>query len=370
MDNLKIVCPCLFGLESILAGEMKRLSFREVKCENGKVSFVGDLNDIARANINLRTAERVQIEVASFKALSFEDLFQGTLNAPWEDFIDKLEAFPVKGWSLNSKLHSVPDCQSIIKKAVVKRLESKYGISYFEETASKVQIQFSILKDEVSLLIDTSGAGLHKRGYRANSNDAPIKETLAAGILDLARVKGDSVLYDAMCGSGTFLAEGFLRAMKIAPGLRRSFAVEKNAFMPQSAFQNARNEALEKIDKSVNFEGFGFDIDKNAIQLTDKNLSKIAAKGRVKTKIQDIKDFVVPEKAIVVCNPPYGERLLDIKNAEEIYKTMGKVFEKRDGVNYYIISPHEDFESFFGRKATKKRKLYNGMIKCNLYMYF
>ncbi len=207
--ELKITCPCHFGLESVLSGEMKRLDFKNVISENGKVSFTGDLSDVAKANINLRTAERVLIEMASFTAKSFEDLFQGTLSVNWADFISEKEAFPVKGWALNSKLHSVPDCQSIIKKAVVKSLEKAYGISYFEETEAKLQIQFSILKDIVCLYLDTSGEGLHKRGYRRNSNAAPIKETLAAGILDIARVKHYSKVYDPMCGSGTFLIESF-----------------------------------------------------------------------------------------------------------------------------------------------------------------
>ncbi len=370
MHKLKIVCPCHFGLESILAGEMKRLSFENVQSENGKVSFEGNLFDVAKANINLRTAERVLIEVASFKALSFEDLFQGTLAAPWEQFIDRDEAFPVKGWSLNSKLHSVPDCQSIVKKAVVRRLEKKYSMSIFPETGAKLQIQFSIMKDAVCLYLDTSGEGLHKRGYRRNSNAAPIKETLAAGILDIARVKGYSTVYDPMCGSGTFLVESYLRATKTAPGLRRAFASEKWNCFDAKLWQDARGEALEKIDHNCEFRGFGSDIDADAVFLSAENAKKAQAQGRLSFKKADISDFVLPEKGIVICNPPYGERLSDIKTAENLYKTMGRIFAAKEGVSYYIISPHENFEALFGRKADKKRKLYNGMIKCNLYQYF
>jgi len=370
MEKLKIVCPCHFGLESVLSGEMKRLSFKDVTSENGKVRFTGDFFDVAKANLNLRTAERVLIEVASFTALSFEDLFQGTRAVPWEDFICADEAFPVKGWSLNSKLHSVPDCQSIIKKAVVRRLESRYGISIFAETGAKHQIQFSILKDKVSLYLDTSGEGLHKRGYRKNSNAAPIKETLAAGILDIARVKGDSTVYDPMCGSGTFLIESFLRATRTAPGLRRYFAAESWKCFDKSHFQMARAEALDKIDRSVSFKGFGSDIDPEAVRLTIENCKKANAAGRIAVSQIDVKDFALPQSGIVICNPPYGERLSDICTAEALYRQMGKIFERRSGVNYYIISPHEDFENLFGRKADKRRKLYNGMIKCNLYQYF
>ena len=370
MQQLKIVCPCHFGLESVLSGEMKRLSFQNVQNENGKVSFTGTFSDIATANINLRTAERVLIELASFKALSFEELFQGTRAVNWEDFIDRNEAFPVKGWSLNSKLHSVPDCQSIIKKAIVRRLESCYGISLFPENAARLQVQFSIMKDQVSLYLDTSGEGLHKRGYRRNSNAAPIKETLAAGILDIARVKGDSLVYDPMCGSGTFLIESFLRAAKIAPGLRRSFAAEKWGCFHARHWQMARGEALDKIDRSVSFRAYGSDIDADAVFLTVENAKKAEALDRISVKKADVADFSIPEKGIVICNPPYGERLSDIKTAENLYKTMGKLFLRREGVNYYIISPHENFENLFGRKADKKRKLYNGMIKCNLFQYF
>jgi len=368
--NYKISCPCHFGLESVLSGEMKRLGFENVQSENGKVSFFGNFNDVARANINLRTAERVLIELACFDAFSFEDLFQGTINVNWEDFIAKDEAFPVKGWALNSKLHSVPDCQSIIKKAVVKRLEKVYGISYFEETGAKHQIQFSILKDKVCLYLDTSGEGLHKRGYRKNSNAAPIKETLAAGILDIARVKHYTQLYDPMCGSGTFLVEAFLRATNTAPGLRRNFAAEKWAGFTAQAWQNARGEAIEKINRSVEFRAFGSDIDENAVKLALENSKKASGGSLVSVSHADVKDFALPEKGVVICNPPYGERLSDIKTAEELYKTMGKVLVPKENVSYYIISPHENFEELFGRKAIKKRKLYNGMIKCNLYQYF
>ena len=370
MENLKISCPCHFGLESVLSGEMKRLGFADVTSDNGKVSFSGGLSDVAKANINLRTAERVLLELASFTALSFEELFQGVRAIPWEDFICVDEAFPVKGWSLNSKLHSVPDCQSIIKKAVVRRLEGKYGISIFPETGAKHQIQFSILKDKVCIYFDTSGEGLHKRGYRRNSNAAPIKETLAAGILDIARVKGESTVYDPMCGSGTFLIESFLRATKTAPGLRRYFAAENWKIFDKSIFKEARAEALDKIDRSVSFKGFGSDIDADAVRLSIENSKKANAENRLSFKQMDVKDFSLTDGGIVICNPPYGERLSDIRTAEAIYREMGRVFERKSGVNYYIITPHEEFESLFGRKADKRRKLYNGMIKCTLYQYF
>lgn len=371
MNQFTISCPCLFGLEGILADEIKRMGGQNVAAQNGRVLFEGTAQDVAMANLNLRTAERVLIVLGSFRALSFEDLFQGLLKLPLEAFIGKKDAFPVKGWSLNSKLHSVPDCQSIIKKAAVKRLEQAYRQSWFEETGPVHQIQFSILKDEVTIMLDTSGAGLHKRGYRKDSNEAPIKETLAAGILDIARVKGYSVVYDPFCGSGTFLIESALRALRIAPGLSRRFSAESWGCFDRTIWQQERDRAIAQIDRSVPFEAHGADISKDAVDLTLSNAKKAGVADRIHAKVADIKDFrVTHEKATVVCNPPYGERLLDIEQSEKLYGVMGKVFEKRDGLSYYIISPHEEFERLFGRPADKRRKLYNGMIKCQLYMYF
>lgn len=371
MNQFSIACPCLFGIEGVLADEIKRIGGQNVVAHNGKVVFEGGAQDVARANLMLRTAERVLIVLGSFRALSFEELFQGVLKLPLEEFIGKKDAFPVKGWSLNSKLFSVPDCQSIIKKAAVKRLEQVYHQSWFEETGAVHQIRFSILKDEVTVMLDTSGAGLHKRGYRKDATEAPIKETLAAGILDIARIKGYSVVYDPFCGSGTFLIESALRAMRIAPGLSRRFSAESWDCFGESVWRQERENAVSQIDRTVSFEAHGADISKEAVELTMSNAKKAGVADRIKVKVADVKDFnITHEKATVLCNPPYGERLLDIQQAEQLYTQMGKVFEKRPGLSYYVISPHEEFERLFGRTADKRRKLYNGMIKCQLYMYF
>lgn len=370
MTDLTMVCPCHFGLESVLAGEMKRLGFQNVACENGTVRFEGSFAEIARANLQLRTAERVLIELGRFPARSFDQLFEGTRALPWERFIGTQGAFPVKGWALNSKLHSVPDCQSIIKKAIVRRLEKEYNIHIFPETGEKYQVQFSLLKDEARLYLDTSGAGLHKRGYRPSANAAPIKETLAAGILDLARVRGACTLYDPMCGSGTLLIEGALRATRTAPGLRRSFAAEKWGCFDAHYWQQARREALDLVDRSVNFRAVGADISVEAAELTRQNAKRAEMTPFLTVSTADISSFKAPESGIVVVNPPYGERLEDLRTAEALYRRLGKAFVPKKGVSYYIISPHEQFESFFGRPADKKRKLYNGMIRCNLYQYF
>ncbi|MCD8187533.1 MAG: class I SAM-dependent RNA methyltransferase [Ruminococcus sp.] len=371
MDNtLKICCPCHFGLESVLKYEILKIGGDNLHITDGRITFTGDENMVARANLCLSTAERVLIELAEFKAATFEELFQGVKAAELERFIGRNDAFPVKGYSLNSTLHSVPDCQSIIKKAAVERLKSKYNISWFEETGAPVQIKFSILKDVVNIYLDTSGVGLHKRGYRRNSNAAPIKETLAAGIVDLARVRPDSIVCDPFCGSGTILIEAALKALKIAPGINRRFAAEKWSCFDSAIWQEERRRAIDCVDRSAKFMGYGYDIDDSAVALTLDNAHKAGIKSRLKIEQADISKFHQPDSSIVICNPPYGERLLELREAEAIYRTMGKVLGRSGGKQSYIISPHEQFEAFFGTNARKRRKLYNGMIKCQLFMYF
>lgn len=371
MSKLTICCPCLFGLESVLSGEIKRMGGENIRTTDGKVTFEGDFSMVIKANICLRTAERVLLVLGSFTATTFTELFDGTAALPFEEFIGSMDAFPVKGWSLNSQLHSIPDCQAIIKKAAVKRLQQVYGLSWFQETGPVRQIQFSIHKDQVSIMLDTSGAPLHKRGYRQNSTLAPIKETLAAGIIDLAHVRRDTVVYDPFCGSGTFVIESALHAMRIAPGIRRRFAAEQWGLVPQSAWEDARKEAHANIYRESGYRGYASDLDADAVELTLENARKAGVVGRIRAQQAEIAAFQVPDgPAAVICNPPYGERLLEIRQAEELYRTMGRVFQPREGVGYYIISPHEEFETLFGRPADKRRKLYNGMIKCQLFMYF
>ncbi len=369
--NINFVIPCLLGVEGIIADELKFLQAENVKAENGRVLFSGDENLLARVNICSHFAERVQILVGSFRATSFEELFEGTKKLAWEEWILKDDAFPVKGYSLKSQLFSVSDCQSIIKKAVVERLKSKYNISWFDETGPTHQIQFSIMNDEVSLLIDTSGAGLHKRGYRLQSNFAPMKETLAASICSLAKLKHYHTLYDPMCGSGTLLIEGALYAHNIAPGLNRHFSAERFAVLPKNIWEEEKERArsLEKVD--TDFEGFGSDIDEATLKLAMANAARVPIGKKLHFEKKDIRNFKPhTERGTVLVNPPYGERLLDLKEAEDLYREMGKVFPQKHGFSYYIITPDEEFENCFGRKADKRRKLYNGMIKCQLYMYF
>jgi len=369
-DKLRLCCPCHFGLESVLKYEITKIGGTDLKVSDGKITFTGDENILARANLCLSTAERVLIELIEFRAETFEELFQGVRSVELERFIGIDDAFPVKGYSLDSALHSVPDCQSIVKKAAVERLKSKYGIEWFSESGATVQIKFSILKDIVTIYLDTSGVGLHKRGYRRNSNAAPIKETLAAGIIGLARVRPDSIVCDPFCGSGTLLIEAAMKALHIPVGINRRFAAEKWCSIPSSVWQEERKRAIDGVDRSAEFRAIGFDIDDAAVALTLDNAHKAGIKSRIRVEQADIDKFVQPEDSIVICNPPYGERLLELREAEDIYRRMGRVLGKGGSRQSYIISPHEQFEKFFGENAKKRRKLYNGMIKCQLYMYF
>ncbi|MBE6805714.1 MAG: class I SAM-dependent RNA methyltransferase [Ruminococcaceae bacterium] len=370
IGKFNMVAPCLFGVEGILADELKRFGVENVRAENGRVLFSGDINTLAFVNINTRYAERVLINVGQFTATDFTALFEGVKNLPWEQFIGREDAFPVNGWSLNSQLFSIPDCQSIVKKAIVERLKTKYNISWFNETGSEYKVRFSIMKNEVTMMIDTSGEGLHKRGYRRNSNDAPLKETLAAAMCDTARIYPDTRLFDPFCGSGTILIEAALHAAHIAPGLNRHFAAERFSFIPDKVWREERTRSLDAIKHGIDFCATGYDIDEKCVELTLANAKKAGVEKYVNAAVADIKDFKATDgRSLTITNPPYGERLLDVKAAEELYKTMGQVFTRGDGKKYGIISPHDEFEKFFGSNADKRRKFYNGMIKCQFFMY-
>ncbi|MBR5524948.1 MAG: class I SAM-dependent RNA methyltransferase [Clostridia bacterium] len=370
MEKFEYCAPCLFGVEGILGDELRRFGAENVRPENGRVLFSGDLNMMVRANIGSRYAERIQIVMGRFTALSFEELFQGVKALAWERFISREDAFPVKGWSLNSQLHSVPDCQAIVKKAVVERLRGVYGIQWFDECDGKCQIQFTIMKDEVTLLLDTSGVGLHKRGYRAVAGGAPIKETLAAAIVDVTRARRARLVCDPCCGSGTLLIEAAMAARGIAPGVRRTFSAMYWDSIPAEIWKEERQLARER-QREVEFAARGGDIDPTVLSLVNENAAKANVADCITATQADLKDFCPEgESGTVLCNPPYGERLLDVKAAEELYKVMGKVFVPKPGWSYAIISPHEQFETLFGRPADKRRKLYNGMLKCQLYMYY
>lgn len=368
--NFTMIAPCLMGLEKLVSGELRDMGAQNIRTENGRVFFDGDAFLLARANICSRYAERILIRIGAFRAASFEQLFQGVRELPWEQWIGKTDAFPVKGRCLDSKLSSVPACQSIVKKAIVERLRQTYRLPWFEESGPVHQVQFLLMKDEFCVMLDTSGPGLHKRGYRANSTEAPIKETMAAAMAYLAFVRGDSTVYDPCCGSGTLLIEAAMLALKIAPGLRRRFAAERWNQIPSECWASERRDAQNRIERDRPFEAYGSDIDENAVRLSQENSAKAGVGARIHVRCADLADFKpVTENGIILCNPPYGERLLDIQQAESLYRTMGKRFPFRPYWNMAIICPDEQFEQYFGRPADKRRKLYNGMIKCQLYVY-
>ena len=370
-DRIIMAAPCQFGVEGLAAGELRRMEAENVAAENGRVLFEGDEAMLVRANLNCRYSERVCVVMGRFDAMTFDELFEGTKAMPWERWIGKSDAFPIKGSSLGSKLHSVPDCQKIIKKAIVDRLSQKYGLSWFEETGAVHRVQFLIMKNNVLLMIDTSGASLHKRGYRRNGAIAPIRETLAAAMADIAFVRSYSHVIDPCCGSGTILIESAMKALNVAPGLRRSFAAEGWRTIPRSVWQEERTRAKDLIRRDAPFTACGYDIDPSVIELARENAYKAGMSKRITFAQRDIADFAPDgEKGVVVCNPPYGERLLDVESARKIYATMGEKFERRGGWSYAVITPDEQFEQFFGRKCDKQRKLYNGMLQCRLYMYF
>lgn len=368
--NHRFCVPCLFGLEGLAADELRRMNLEQVSAENGRVLFSGGDEAVARANLRLRTGERVLLELGSFEALSFDELFEKTRALPWERWIPKDAAFPVAGHSLNSKLFSVPDCQRIIKKAVVERLKTRYHIAWFAETAETVQIRFSIMKDQVSLCLDTSGEGLHKRGYRPAHNAAPLRETLAAAVVNLSRYRGRDDFVDPFCGSGTIPIEAALIARNIAPGARRHFAAMDWRSLDPGVWQ-AEREAAAGLEYHGDYRILGTDIDPKAVAMARANAERAGVADIVRFEVADARAFArQTERGVIVTNPPYGERIGEKEEAEELYRSFGAAIRQSENWQLYLLSSHTEFERCFGREADKKRKLYNGMIKCDLFMFF
>ena len=362
--------PCLLGLEKLVADEIKRLGLADVRAENGRVLCQGSWADCARLNINLRCGARVIALLGQFPARSFEELFQGVRAIPWEEFLPREAAFPVKGYSISSQLHSVPACQSIIKKAVVERLKAHYGMDQFPETGTKYQIRFSVFKDQVSIGLDASGEGLYKRGYRAVGVEAPLRETLAAAMVTLSRFRGRDPFCDPFCGSGTLLIEAAQKAMNIAPGLKRRFAAERYSFVPASLWAEQRQKALAESKLDVGFEAFGYDIDPAAVALANANAKLAGVEKRCHFEVADVADFAAKPEAIVLTNPPYGERMNTIEGAAKLARTLGQQMAEHPCAGLYAITADMEFESHYGKRANKRRKMYNGMIPCQLYMYY
>ena len=365
-----MVAPCFFGTESTLNFEVKRLGAQNIQVTDGRVAFQGGADVIAAANLNLRTAERVLLLLATYKATTFDELFDGCYNIAWEDLLPANAAFPVKGSSLSSQLSSVPACQSIVKKAIVKRLMHGHKVGTLPEDGALYKVRFALRKDTVEIYLDTSGDGLHKRGYRKNATLAPIKETLAAAIADLGRVRRDSLVQDPFCGSGTLVIEAAQKALNLAPGLRRRFAAEHYDFVPAAVWAEERQKALAASRLDAGFEGFGFDIDPNAVALANANAKLAGVGDRCRFEVADVKDFAPRPSSIILTNPPYGERLGDAAEAAALARTLGQVWQASPTAGLYVITADADFEAHFGKKAAKRRKSYNGMIPCQIYMYF
>lgn len=370
MTEYTLSVPCLFGLEGLCAQELRRLNMKDVQAENGRVLFKGDFSAVIRANLWLRTGERVLLRLASFPARTFEELFQGVYHTPLEALIPQNGAFPVKGHCLNSALHSVPDCQAIIKKAAAKRLGEKYKVGWMPETGALYQLQFSIMKDQAELFLDTTGAGLHKRGYRAVGNDAPLRETLAAALVNLSRYRGRDNFVDPFCGSGTIAIEAAMIAKNRAPGLGRSFACQKWDISTEEMWQAARREAMEQ-EYHGDYHIFASDTDPKSLAIARSNAKKAGMERYITFSQADATTLTLPEgKGVIVTNPPYGQRMLEQRQAQRLLQSFGRHVGPNREYQKYIISSEEELERYYGRKCTKKRKLYNGMIKCNLFMYY
>ena len=366
---MELIVPCLFGLEGLAGDELRRMHMENVRVEDRRVLFTGDENALAKANICLRTGERVMVVLAQFQAKTFEELFQGVLHTELERYIPKDGQFPVKGHCLNSQLMSVSDCQAIIKKAASRRLGEKYGVSWLPETGIKFQLHFTILNDQVTLSLDTSGQGLHKRGYRAIGNDAPLHETLAAGMIQLTHYRGKEFFWDPFCGSGTIPIEAALIAKNRAPGLNRSFAAESYPWMPKSAWELAKEEAKDR-EFSGRYRIMGSDNDPTCVSLAFANARKAGVADCVTFQDGDATKMNLPaESGILVCNPPYGERMLEQTSAQRLYSALGRHLKFANNWKQYVITSEPEFEHYFGRRADKKRKFYNGKIKCDYYMF-
>lgn len=365
------VATCLFGLEKFVGEEIDALGYKRIETIDGRVTFEGDINAIARCNMWLRCAERVYIKMGEFPARTFTELFDGTKALPWESWIGRDDAFPVKGHSVRSALTSIPDCQSIVKKAVVDRLSAEYGVTWFCEEGSKYQIDFFIMNDKATLMIDTSGAPLYKRGYRIETGEAPLRETLACAVAKVSRPKEEILFWDPFCGSGTIPTEAALMMTNTAPGIYRSFAAEDFYDIDQRVWSDAREEARSLQKTDVKFQAYASDIDPKMIEITNANLQKAGVSGYVKTFVKDAREIAAGGmKGSIITNPPYGERLMNPFQVKKLYGEMGKAFDKLTNWQIYILTSMDGFERFYGKKADKIRKLYNGMLKCNLYQYY
>ena len=372
MDKMEWIAPCHFGLESVLKREIQDLGYEIVQVEDGRVTFAGGMDAVCRGNIFLRTAERILLKVGSFRAETFEELFERTKEIPWEEYIPQDGKFWVtKAASVKSRLFSPSDIQSIMKKAMVERLKTRYRIQWFPETGSSYPVRVFLMKDVVTVGLDTTGTSLHKRGYRPVAGKAPIAENLAAALIMLTPWKRDRILIDPFCGSGTFPIEAAMMAANIAPGMNRSFTAESwTNLIPKKSWYEAVNEAQDMIDDNIEADIQGYDADGEVLRAARRNAEEAGVSHLIHFQQREVKDLSHPKKyGFIITNPPYGERLEEKETLPRIYKEFGDAFRKLDSWSAYMITSYDDAERYFGRKADKNRKIYNGMIRTYFYQF-
>ncbi len=371
MDQIRYVATAAFGLESIVAHELKQLGYSDLKVENGRLGFTAGLEAMARCSLWLRSADRLLIEVGSFTARTFDELFEGTRALPWQDWLPKNASFPVNGKSIKSQLYSVSDCQAIVKKAAVEKMRQYYPQKWFPEDGPLYQLEVSLLDDNVSITMDCSGAGLHKRGYRREQGAAPLKETLAAAMVSLSRWKKDRPLIDPFCGSGTILIEAAMLACNIAPGLKRSFDAEQWPQFSPAIWARARQEARDKAVMYGDLGIVGYDIDPGCIALAQANAQRAGVSEQIRFESQAVKHLSSAHQfGYLICNPPYGERLLDDNQIKQIYHDLARAWSGLSTWSAYVLTPYPGLEKAMGRKADKRRKLFNGRIPCTFYQFY
>jgi len=372
MERFELIAPCHFGLEAVMKREILDLGYEVSQVEDGRVTFIGDAEAVCRANIFLRTTERILLKVGSFKAETFEELFQGTRAIPWEQYIPRDGKFWVaKASSIKSRLFSPSDIQSIMKKAMVERMKGAYGITWFPEDGASYPLRVFLYKDVVTVAMDTSGDSLHKRGYRTLTSKAPITETLAAALLMLTPWKPDRILVDPFCGSGTFPIEAAMMAANMAPGMNREFLAEEwKNLIPKKCWYEAMDEANDLVKDDISVDIQGYDIDGEIVRAARANAAAAGVDHLIHFQQRPVSQLSHPKKyGFLITNPPYGERIEDKKNLPELYKTIGERFAALDSWSAYIITAYEDTERYFGRKADKNRKIYNGMMKTYFYQF-
>ncbi len=372
MNNIELIATCNFGVEAILKEEIINLGYDIRKVEDGRITYLTDVNGIAMSNLWLRTAERIHLKMGEFTAKTFEELFQGVKKIEWEKWIKKDSIFPVKkAVSIKSRLFSTPDVQAITKKAVVERLKLIYKVDWLEEKGTEYPIMVFINKNDVTVSIDTSGDSLYKRGYKLRQSEASIKETLAATMVMLSPWNESRELIDPFCGAGTILIEAAMIGLNIAPGLNRKFTCEKWSQIEESVWKDIKKQAYSVIKNDLEFKLQGYDIDEKVLKIARENAENAGVEEYIHFQARDMREISSSKKyGFIITNPPYGERLEDKPTVERLYTDMGKAFKKLDTWSYYVITSHEEFEKFFGKRADKKRKLYNGMLKTNLYRFY